>query len=160
MRHLIEFVREKKGPDVATSYVNSLTFEGASALHYAAQIEPAEVVTPGDDRAVVRALLESGADVGMQTKQAQESAFHYCALAGNNEVLSEMISHMSATEVQKALNRQSAVGWTPLLIAAHRGHMDIVNNLLANHARVDVFDLEGRSALHLASEHGYLEVSW
>ncbi|XP_011500154.1 PREDICTED: serine/threonine-protein phosphatase 6 regulatory ankyrin repeat subunit B-like [Ceratosolen solmsi marchali] len=156
--HLIEFVREKKGADVATNYVNSLTFEGASALHYAAQIEPTEVLTLGDDRAIIRALLEGGADVSMQTKQAQESAFHHCALAGNNEVLSEMISHMSATEVQKALNRQSAVGWTPLLIAAHRGHMDIVNNLLENHARVDVFDLEGRSALHLAAEHGYLEV--
>ncbi|XP_058801376.1 serine/threonine-protein phosphatase 6 regulatory ankyrin repeat subunit A isoform X4 [Phymastichus coffea] len=158
VRHLIEFVREKRNPEVATSYVNSLTFEGASALHYAAQIEPHEVVTPGDDRAIVRALLEGGADVSVQTRQAQESAFHYCATAGNNEVLAEIISQMSATEVQKALNKQSAVGWTPLLIAAHKGHMDIVNTLLANHARVDVFDLEGRSALHLASEHGYLEV--
>ncbi|KAK2586051.1 hypothetical protein KPH14_012048 [Odynerus spinipes] len=158
VRHLIEFVKQNKGPEVATAYVNSLTNEGASALHYAAQIEPSEVSTPGDDRAVVRALLEGGADVSMQTRQAQESAFHHCALAGNNEVLSEMISHMSATEVQKALNRQSAVGWTPLLIAAHRGHMELVTNLLANHARVDVFDLEGRSALHLAAEHGYLQV--
>lgn len=33
-----------------------------------------------------------------------------------------------------------------------------VNTMLANHARVDVFDLEGRSALHLAAEHGYIEV--
>ncbi|XP_012062616.1 PREDICTED: serine/threonine-protein phosphatase 6 regulatory ankyrin repeat subunit A [Atta cephalotes] len=158
VKHLIEFVKEKKGPEVATAYVNSLTNEGASALHYAAQIEPSEVSTPGDDRAVVRALLDSGADVSLQTRQAQESAFHHCALAGNNEVLSEMISRMSATEVQKALNRQSAVGWTPLLIAAHRGHMELVTTLLANHGRVDVFDLEGRSALHLAAEHGYLQV--
>lgn len=158
VRHLIEFVKENKGPEVATAYVNSLTNEGASALHYAAQIEPSEVVTPGDDRAVVRSLLDSGADVSMQTRQAQESAFHYCAFAGNNEVLSEMISRMSATEVQKALNRQSAVGWTPLLIASHRGHMELVTNLLANHGRVDVFDLEGRSALHLAAEHGYLQI--
>ncbi|XP_043250040.1 serine/threonine-protein phosphatase 6 regulatory ankyrin repeat subunit A-like isoform X5 [Colletes gigas] len=158
VRHLIEFVKERKGPETATSYVNSLTNEGASALHYAAQIEPTEVRTPGSDRAVVRALLEGGADVSLQTKQAQESAFHYCALAGNNEVLSEMISGMSATEVQKALNRQSSVGWTPLLIAAHRGHMELVTTLLANHARVDVFDQDGRSALHLAAEHGYLQV--
>ncbi|XP_026668221.1 serine/threonine-protein phosphatase 6 regulatory ankyrin repeat subunit A isoform X2 [Ceratina calcarata] len=158
VRHLIAFVKERKGSETATAYVNSVTNEGASALHYAAQIEPSEVGTPGDDRAVIRALLEGGADVSLQTKQAQESAFHHCALAGNNEVLSEMISGMSATEVQKALNRQSAVGWTPLLIAAHRGHMELVTNLLANHARVDVFDLEGRSALHLAAEHGYLQV--
>jgi ankyrin repeat protein len=33
-----------------------------------------------------------------------------------------------------------------------------VSTLLANHARVDVFDLEGRSALHLAAEHGYINV--
>lgn len=144
---------------MATSYVNSLNAEGASALHYAAQIETSEVSQPGDDRAVVRALLEGGADVALQTKQGGESAFHYCAQTGNNEVLAEIISHMSPTDVLKALNRQSAVGWTPLLIAAQRGHMDIVNTLLANHARVDVFDLEGRSALHLASEHGYLDVS-
>ncbi|KAL6268501.1 hypothetical protein P5V15_001633 [Pogonomyrmex californicus] len=158
VRYLIEFVKDKKGPEVATAYVNSLTNEGASALHYAAQIEPSEVDTPGDDRAVVRALLDSGADVSLQTRQAQESAFHHCALAGNNEVLSEIISRMSATEVQKALNRQNAVGWTPLLIAAHRGHMELVTTLLANHGRVDVFDLEGRSALHLAAEHGYLQI--
>ncbi|EFN78597.1 Ankyrin-1 [Harpegnathos saltator] len=158
VRHLIEFVKEKKGAEVATLYVNSLTNEGASALHYAAQIEPTEVSTPGDDRAVIRALLDSGADVSLQTRQAQESAFHHCALAGNNEILQEMISRMSATEVQKALNKQSAVGWTPLLIAAHRGHMELVSTLLANHGRVDVFDLEGRSALHLAAEHGYLQV--
>ncbi|XP_028981974.1 serine/threonine-protein phosphatase 6 regulatory ankyrin repeat subunit A [Diachasma alloeum] len=158
VRKLIEFVKDKQGASTATGYVNSLTNEGASALHYAAQIDPRTVTEPGDDRAVVRALLEGGADVSLVTRQGQESAFHHCASAGNNEVLSEMISYMSATEVQKALNKQSAVGWTPLLIAAHRGHLDIVENLLANHARVDVFDLEGRSALHLAAEHGYQKV--
>lgn len=36
--------------------------------------------------------------------------------------------------------------------------MELVLNLLANNARVDVFDIECRSALHLASEHGYLQV--
>ncbi|XP_046610474.1 serine/threonine-protein phosphatase 6 regulatory ankyrin repeat subunit B isoform X1 [Neodiprion virginianus] len=157
-RHLIEFVKERKGVEVATAYVNSVTHDGASGLHYAAQIEPSEVANLGDDRAVVRALLEGGADVSLQTKQVQETAFHHCALAGNNEVMSEMIAHMSTTDVQKALNRQNSIGWTPLLIAAHRGHMELVTNLLANHARVDVFDHEGRSALHLAAERGYLQV--
>jgi len=56
-----------------------------------------------------------------------ETAFHYCAVAGNNDVLTEMISHMSATDVQKALNAQTSVGWTPLLIACHKGHMELVS---------------------------------
>lgn len=158
VRHLLEFVKEKKGQEVATAYVNSSTNDGASALHYTAQIDSSEVENVGDDRAVARALLQGGADVSLQTKQAQESAFHHCALAGNNEVLSEIISHMSVTEVAKALNRQNALGWTPLLIASHRGHMELISTLLANHGRVDVFDLEGRSALHLAAERGYLQV--
>lgn len=90
--------------------------------------------------------------------QTMETSFHFCALAGNSDVLAEIISHMTVTEIQKALNRQNNIGWTPLLIACHNGHMEIVNILLQNHARVDVFDNEGRSALHLAAEKGYLEV--
>lgn len=90
--------------------------------------------------------------------QAQETPFHYVALAGNNDVLVEMLSHLSQTEVQKALNRQNTMGWTPLLIACHAGHMEMVNTMLINHARVDVFDNEGRSALHLAADRGYLQV--
>ena len=66
---------------------------------------------------------------------------------------------MSTADVQKAMNKQTTIGWTPLLIACHRGHMELVNTMLNNHARVDVFDLEGRSALHLAADRGYLQVS-
>ncbi|KAF4517975.1 hypothetical protein B566_EDAN005342, partial [Ephemera danica] len=158
VRHLITFVTSKKGKTVAGNYVNAVNNDGAGALHYAAQVSKREVEHPLEDKEVIRLLLESGADVTQTTKNTQETAFHYCALAGNNDVLVEMISHMSQTEVQKALNRQTDKGWTPLLIACHHGHMELVNTMLANHARVDVFDLEGRSALHLAAEHGYIEV--
>lgn len=69
-----------------------------------------------------------------------------------------MLGSISPSDVQQAMNRQSSVGWTPLLIACHRGHMNLVNTMLNNHARVDMFDNEGRSALHLAAEKGYLKV--
>nr|CAH7722319.1 unnamed protein product [Callosobruchus chinensis] len=147
--HLINYVKEKKGDEKAASYVNELNENDESALHY--------VETPHSDRTVVKFLLENGANVNLLTKQ-HESAFHYVALAGNNDVLMEMIAHMTPTDAQKALNRQNEHGWTPLLIASRKGHIDLVNNLLANHARVDVFDNDGRSALHLASEQGYLHV--
>lgn len=70
-----------------------------------------------------------------------------------------MLEFMSSADIQKALNKQTTIGWTPLLIACHRGHMELVNTMLNNHARVDVFDLEGRSPLHLAADRGYLHVS-
>ena len=40
-----------------------------------------------------------------------------------------MISHMTPSEVQRALNGQTAQGWTPLLIACHKGHMELVSGV-------------------------------
>lgn len=148
---------QKHGKEVLKSYLNFTNEDGATALHYACQVTKEEVKGTGD-REIVKMLLENGADVSLATKSTQETCFHAVSVAGNNDVLSEMINHLSTTDIQKAMNRQSSVGWTPLLIACNRGHMDLVNTLLANHARVDVFDNEGRSALHLAAEHGYLQV--
>lgn len=158
VKHLIEFVQTHQGAEIATSYLDAVNEDGASALHYACKITKDEVKIPSADKSVVRLLIENGADVSLQTKHVHETAFHYCAIAGNNDVMTEMINHMSAADVGKALNRQSSIGWTPLLIACNRGHMELVNTLLTNHGRVDVFDVEGRSALHLAAEHGYLQV--
>ncbi|XP_047997142.1 serine/threonine-protein phosphatase 6 regulatory ankyrin repeat subunit B isoform X1 [Leguminivora glycinivorella] len=158
VRHLIEFVKEHKGESIATSYLDAVDDDGASALHYACKIKKEEVKIPAADREVVKCLIENGADVTLITKHNHETAFHFCAIAGNNDVMTEMITHMSAADVGRALNKQNSVGWTPLLIACHRGHMELVSTLLSNHARVDVFDVEGRSALHLAAEHGYLQV--
>jgi ankyrin repeat protein len=151
-------VKVRHAPDTLISYINTSNNDGESALHKACQITKDEVKVPDSDKEIVKLLLENGADVGVQTKSNTETCFHYCAKGGNNDVLIQMLSHMTVTDIQKAINRQSSVGWTPLLIACHKGHMEFVTTLLANHARVDVFDAEGRSALHLASERGYLQV--
>ncbi|XP_013142883.1 PREDICTED: serine/threonine-protein phosphatase 6 regulatory ankyrin repeat subunit B isoform X2 [Papilio polytes] len=158
VRHLIDFVKETKGEAVATTYIDAVDEDGATALHFACKITKEEVKMPSADREVVKCLMQNGADVTLVTKHNHETVFHFCAIAGNNDVMTEMISDMSTADVSKALNKQNSIGWTPLLIACHRGHMELVNNLLTNHARVDVFDVEGRSALHLAAEHGYLQV--
>ncbi|CAH0581126.1 unnamed protein product [Chrysodeixis includens] len=158
VRHLIEFVKDHKGESVAITYIDAIDEDGASALHFACKITKEEVKIPTADRQVVKCLIENGADVKLITKHNYETAFHFCAIAGNNDVMTEMIAHISAADVSRALNKQNSIGWTPLLIACHRGHMELVSTLLSNHARVDVFDTEGRSALHLAAEHGFLQV--
>lgn len=155
---MIGAVKAKEGTDTLVNYLNTSNTEGESALHYICNVTKDEVLIEGSDQSIVRNLFENGADVSLQTKQFQETAIHYCALAGNYNILSEILKHLSASDVQKELNRQSVIGWTPLLIACNKGHMELVNSLLANHARVDVFDLEGRSALHLAAEHGFIHV--
>lgn len=65
----------------------------------------------------------------------------------------------NSPQIQKLVNMQSSRGWSPLLNAADNGHEGIVSTLLDNQARVDVFDSEGKAALHLAAEHGYKLVS-
>ena len=47
-------------------------------------------------------------------------------------------------------------GWSPLCVASANRHPLIVNMLLENNARVDVFDHEGKSSLHLAADAGSL----
>lgn len=61
--------------------------------------------------------------------------------------------------MQGFVNSPSKHGWSALLCAAENGHVGIVNTLLNNHARVDVFDTEGNAALHLAAAKGYKPVS-
>lgn len=49
-------------------------------------------------------------------------------------------------------------GWSPLLEACDRGHVGVAKILLIHHARIDVFDDNGRTALHLAAANGHLEL--
>lgn len=158
VRHLIQYVKETQGADKAAAFINAANEDGATCLHYVCNVAEEDVKIPNADKEIVKCLFENGVDVGIQTKQAHDTAFHVLAFAGNHHILMQMLSYMSPTEVAKALNKQNAIGWTPLLIASHKGHMELVNNLLTNHSRVDVFDNEGRSALHLAAEKGYLQV--
>jgi ankyrin repeat protein len=140
----MKFVKSRQAPDIAINYINAQNNDGESALHKVCQITRDEVKVPESDKEIIKMLLENGGEVAIHTKGSQETCFHYCATAGNNEVLTEMLSHMTATDIQKAINKQSSIGWTPLLIACHKGHMEFVTTLLNNHARVDVFDTEGR----------------
>lgn len=69
---LISFVKSKQGDEVANSYVNSVNEDGASALHYAANIKTTEVdpAKTTNDAKVIKLLFEGGADINIRTKQA------------------------------------------------------------------------------------------
>lgn len=155
---MIAYIKNHGGPEKAAAYINAVNEDGETCLHYACNITKDQVKTPHADKEIIKCLFENGADVSIQTKQEHDTAFHYVAVAGNNDIMMQMLSYLSPTEIAKDLNRQNAIGWTPLLIAAHKGHMELVTSLLGNHSRVDVFDNDGRSALHLAAERGYLQV--
>lgn len=73
---LIGFVKTKLGDEVANSYVNSVNEDGASALHYAANINKSEVknaAKPDHDSKVIKLLFDGGADINLRTKQVMTS---------------------------------------------------------------------------------------
>lgn len=43
--------------------------------------------------------------------------------------------------------------------ACARGHSGVARILLKHHARIDVFDESGRTALHLAAANGHLQLT-
>ncbi len=159
---------------------------GETALHYASRLHKKQLHFPGEDQKIISLLMENGSDVFMQTSTEQETVFHYCAAEGNVAVLREILSHLHSGQIQLAANKQSSNGWSPLIVAASKGHTEtamvsqirdlqsfhhlpanlaslhlispLTQLFLENNGRVDVFDHQGRSALHLAAENGSIEV--
>ncbi|XP_030644286.1 transient receptor potential cation channel, subfamily N, member 1 [Chanos chanos] len=133
--------------------------KGETPLHLAAELRKEAVHEEGEDIVIIRTLMEHNADVAAATRQAGETALHYCARVGNTGVLQEMLSNVPANQLQTAVNKHARNGRSPLLLAAERGHTEVVRILLQNHARVDVFDEDGKAALHLAAEQGHDDIA-
>ena len=52
--------------------------------------------------------------------------FHYIASEGNVDVLKELLSHLHGGQIQLAVNKQSSTGWSPLIVASGKGHLEVV----------------------------------
>ncbi|KAL0961929.1 hypothetical protein UPYG_G00333500 [Umbra pygmaea] len=133
--------------------------KGETSLHLAAELQKDSVHWEGEDVHIVRTLMDYDADVTAATTQSYETPLHYCARVGNTGVLQEMLDSVLSSRLQIAINKHSKNGWSPLLLAAEKGHTEIIRILLQNHARVDVFDEDGKAALHLAAEGGHLDIA-
>ena len=57
--------------------------------------------------------------------QTGETPLHYASRAGNVAVLGELLSRLRGNDVIRAVNQQSARGWSPLLAAAQEGHVEV-----------------------------------
>ncbi|XP_058234421.1 transient receptor potential cation channel, subfamily N, member 1 isoform X2 [Hemibagrus wyckioides] len=133
--------------------------KGDTSLHLAAEIEKNIVHKDDEDVLIIRTLMGYSANIEAANRQTGETPIHYCARAGNVEVLQEMLSNVTSQFLHIAINKQDKTGRSALLLAAQQGHTPVVKLLLENNARVDVFDEEGKSALHLAAEQGHKEIA-
>jgi ankyrin repeat protein len=108
------------------------------------------------DVAAMRLLLTHGADPNLPT---QAGTTPLMAASGVNWVVAQTYTESPQSlldAIQLCLdhgadvNAANSMGLTALLGAANRGANDIIRLLVANGARVDVVDKEGRSALRWA----------
>ena len=79
---------------------------------------------------------------------------HAAAKAGDNDEVAAILS--MDNRLTRALDAQ---GWTPLHLAAHHGHAEVVETLLANNADVNARSRDGRTALALAEQAGRADVA-
>jgi ankyrin len=108
------------------------------------------------DIAAMRLLLAHGANPNLPTLAGTTPLM---AAAGVNWVVAQTYTEPLASQLEAVqlcldhgadVNAANSMGLTALLGAANRGANDIIRLLVANGARLDVLDKEGRSALRWA----------
>ncbi|KAL3075605.1 hypothetical protein niasHT_034972 [Heterodera trifolii] len=158
---LLDHLSNNKDADSSRvrSFVNAITEDGQTCLHYASQIGPEQVHIKDEDAKIVSLLIDNGGDSELQALSNLETAMHMCARTGNESILLAMVNKIGPGAVQIVQNKKSKNGWSPLLEACARGHVGVSRILLQHHARIDVFDDAGRTALHLASANGHIELT-
>jgi hypothetical protein len=97
----------------------------------------------------VKLLLRLGADPNARTLRRAKNEGGFTALAfaatnGRTEVIEPLV------RAGALVNGRIADGKTPLMLAAMWGYTDTVKALLSLHAKTDLADAAGNTALHLA----------
>uniref|UniRef100_A0A8C2ZX97 Ankyrin repeat domain 52 n=1 Tax=Cyclopterus lumpus TaxID=8103 RepID=A0A8C2ZX97_CYCLU len=135
--------------------VNELDLTGCSPLHYAAASHTfcgiLNVVL-----CVFRCLdflLDNGANPTLKNSKGY-SAVHYAAAYGNKQHL-ELLLEISFNCLEEV---ESNIPVSPLHLAAYYGHCEALRLLCETLVSLDLRDMEGRTALHLATRGGVCNV--
>lgn len=117
--------------------------DGMTALHFAAQ---------NGDTAIVRFLIENGADVKAQDMVFSRTALHFAAENGNLETVKYLAEH------DAEINDKDDFGATALHYAAKSNNLDVVKYLVSKKMDYTAKDVRGWSAMHYAADGGSIEV--
>uniref|UniRef100_A0A673ASZ8 Ankyrin repeat domain 52 n=1 Tax=Sphaeramia orbicularis TaxID=375764 RepID=A0A673ASZ8_9TELE len=147
----------------AGAEVNELDLTGCSPLHYAA----ASHTFCGDDPNLnlefrlekeqeaslcLDFLLDNGANPTLKNTKGY-SAVHFAAAYGNKQHL-ELLLEISFNCLEEV---ESNIPVSPLHLAAYYGHCDALRLLCETLVSLDVRDIEGQTALHLAAKRGFTQ---
>mmetsp|Transcript_41601 Transcript_41601/g.66860 ORF Transcript_41601/g.66860 Transcript_41601/m.66860 type:complete len:1044 (+) Transcript_41601:193-3324(+) len=124
--------------------------EGVDALMLACQLHGK---SPNHSD-LIQLLLLHGASTQNQDKK-QQTALHFAARKGCHGAVKMLLGKSKKTDqLGPNINAIDSQGMTPLMYAALRGHVQIVNTLCSAAANVNLRDYGGSSALHYAARSG------
>uniref|UniRef100_A0A672JHP8 Serine/threonine-protein phosphatase 6 regulatory ankyrin repeat subunit C-like n=1 Tax=Salarias fasciatus TaxID=181472 RepID=A0A672JHP8_SALFA len=145
----------------AGAEVNELDLTNCSPLHYAAASHTFCGGGPNSESSIslekeqeaslcLDYLLDNGANPTLKNTKGY-SAVHYAAAYGNKQHL-ELLLEISFNCLEEA---ESNIPVSPLHLAAYYGHCDALHLLCETLVSLDVRDVEGQTALHLAAHRGF-----
>ena len=102
---------------------------------------------------VVKCLIDHGADVS-QKNFANRTLLHYASEGGNLKVVELLLSTNESMQIDQEDNGHR----TPLMLAAGKGHDDVLLWLIDHSADVSKRDCNKQTAFHHACEYGRLKV--
>ncbi|XP_053557366.1 ankyrin repeat and death domain-containing protein 1B isoform X3 [Bombina bombina] len=124
--------------------INAKNNHGLTVLHLAAW---------SANLNIVQMLIKAGANQ-KATNEDGMNVLHFAAQNNKNDIVDYLLKDLQLND----LNAPDKKGRKPFHLAAEKGHLTMINNLLS----VDLFtnekDQDGNTALHLAAMNGHCEV--
>ncbi|XP_037657401.1 ankyrin repeat and death domain-containing protein 1B [Choloepus didactylus] len=95
-------------------------------------------------------LVKAGADQRAKNQDGM-NALHFAAQGNNVRITEYLIQELHLQD----LDQPDEKGRKPFLLAAERGHVEMIEKLISLNLHTSEKDKEGNTALHLAAKHGH-----
>ena len=102
---------------------------------------------------VIAVLIDKGADIAL-VDGMKRTALMFASTGPFTQAVEMLIK--AGADVNATDNEEK---WTPVMMAAAEGQLDIVKTLVANGADLKMVDIDGESSLDFAKSKGHTEVA-
>lgn len=106
---------------------------------------------------IMKRLLQAGADPNLIDQKTGLTPLKLAASWGQTEAAKLLLKRGADVNFQGPMNIKWNNGWSPLHQAASGEHVEVVDVLLENDAKIGVLDVQGATPLMRAAENGAFE---